>query len=348
MPGELPDLIGQSPPFAAMLRQVSSLAPLDRPLLVLGERGTGKELIAARLHFLSTRWDQPLVKLNCAALAPDLLESELFGHEAGAFTGATRRHQGRFERADHGTLFLDEIAAASSRIQEKLLRVVEYGEFERLGGDRTLSCDVRLIGATNLDLRARAATGAFRADLLDRLAFDVVHLPPLRARGEDIPLLANHFGAAMARELQAEFAGFAPQALAALAGHDWPGNVRELRNVAERSVHRHVTSGRTGPVEQIALDPFDSSYRLTAEPAPGAAPASAAPSAPAAFANHGSAYRRQVEAFERQLLQAALAAHGGHQRTAAAALQLTYDQFRGLLRKFALTGRDRTTTRSPA
>ncbi|MGI9502975.1 MAG: sigma 54-interacting transcriptional regulator, partial [Geminicoccaceae bacterium] len=201
MQRDLPDLIGEAPAFVDMLDHASRVAPLDRPVLVIGERGVGKELIASRLHFLSKRWDQPLVTVNCAALSEDLLESELFGHEAGAFTGAARRHIGRFERADGGTLFLDEIAAASLRVQEKLLRVIEYREFERLGGDRTLHADVRVIGATHADLPAEADAGRFRPDLLDRLAFDVIHVPPLRARSEDILLLAVHFAAAMAGEL---------------------------------------------------------------------------------------------------------------------------------------------------
>ena len=173
-----PPLIGHSPAFLSMLDEISRVAGLDRPVLVIGARGTGKELVAARLHFLSRRWDRPLVKLNCAALAESLLESELFGHEAGAFTGAVRAHAGRFERAEGGSLFLDEIAACSPAVQEKLLRAVEYGEFERVGGSRTLGCDVRVIGATNADLPALAAAGKFRADLLDRLAFEVITLPP--------------------------------------------------------------------------------------------------------------------------------------------------------------------------
>src|SRR5690349_20829590 len=165
---DLPALVGESPAFRAMLEHVSRAAPLVRPTLVIGERGTGKELVAARLHYLSRRWERPFLKLNCAALAESLLESELFGHESGAFTGAVRRHVGRFELADGGTLFLDEIANATPAVQEKMLRVIEYGEFERVGGSQTLSTDVRLIGATNADLPALAAEERFRADLLDR------------------------------------------------------------------------------------------------------------------------------------------------------------------------------------
>src|SRR6185369_9119219 len=184
-PRELPALLGESPAFLDMLAHVSHVAPLDRPVLVVGERGTGKELVAARINYLSPRWDKPFVKLNCAALAESLLDSELFGHEAGAFTGAVRRRAGRFELADGGTLFLDEIAQASTAVQEKILRVVEYGLFERVGGSAPVRVDVRVIAATNVHLPTAVAEGRFRADLLDRLAFDVVRIPPLRERRDD-------------------------------------------------------------------------------------------------------------------------------------------------------------------
>src|SRR5210317_1199640 len=161
-------MIGNSAALASALDQLSHLASINRPILIMGDRGTGKELAAERLHFLSPRWDAPLLKVNCAAMADSLLESELFGHEAGAFTGATRMQRGRFERADGGTLFLDELATMSVRVQEKLLRLVEYGEFERLGGQQTLSVDVRVIAASNVDLRQLAADKGFREDLLDR------------------------------------------------------------------------------------------------------------------------------------------------------------------------------------
>lgn len=198
MPGSLPretettTMLGESPAFLTLLEQASRVAEVDKPVLVIGERGTGKELIAARMHYLSRRWEAPLVKLNCAALTESLLETELFGHEAGAFTGATRRHVGRFEQADSGTLFLDELATVSLRVQDKILRAVEYGQFERVGGNETLTVDVRIIGATNRDLPAEVRDGRFRADLLDRLAFDVLTVPPLRARAADILRLADH------------------------------------------------------------------------------------------------------------------------------------------------------------
>ena len=321
-----PELIGQSPVFLDALAHASAAAALDRPLLICGERGSGKELIAARIHYLSPRWEGPLIKLNCAALADELLDSELFGHEAGAFTGATRRHAGRFERAEGGTLFLDEIAAASLRIQEKLLRVIEYGEFERVGGSETLNADVRVIAAANADLPAMAREGSFRADLLDRLAFDVIAAPPLRDRRDDIPLLAAHFAAGLAREIGARFDGFAPEALGALLAHDWPGNVRELKNAAERSLYRWLAQGKTGPVAAIEIDPFAAAAEKT-PPTP-----SRAADAPQRNIN----LRKEMAAFEKRLARDALAACSWNQKDAAARLSLTYDQMRGLVRKHRL------------
>jgi psp operon transcriptional activator len=326
----LPPLIGEAPALAGVLAEVSRMASLARPALVIGERGTGKELIAARLHYLSRRWEQPFLKLNCGALPETLLEAELFGHEAGAFTGALRRRLGRFELADGGTLFLDEIAAAGPAVQEKLLRAIEYGEYERLGSSETRRADVRVIAAANIDLPGLVAQGAFRADLLDRLAFDVVTLPPLRARPGDIPLLAAHFGRAMARELGRGFAGFAPTALAVLEAHDWPGNVRELKNVVERAVYRAEAEDR--PITEITLDPFASPYR------PAAAAADPAPPAPAAATLPPGDFTERVAAFERSLLDEALDRHRHNQRRAAAAIGLTYHQFRHQLRRHGLIG----------
>lgn len=215
MSEQLENLLGEANSFVEVLEQVSGLAKLNKPVLVIGERGTGKELIAHRLHYLSNRWQGPFISLNCAALNENLLDSELFGHEAGAFTGAQKRHLGRFERADGGTLFLDELATAPMLVQEKLLRVIEYGHLERVGGSQPLQVDVRLVCATNDNLPALAAAGKFRADLLDRLAFDVVQLPPLRERQQDIMLLAEHFAIQMCRELGLPlFPGFTPLAQA--------------------------------------------------------------------------------------------------------------------------------------
>jgi len=335
-PADLPPLVGEAEDFRAALAQVSQLAALDRPVLVVGERGTGKELVAARLTYLSPRWDKPFVKLNCATLAESLLDSELFGHEAGAFTGATRRRLSRFEMADRGTLFLDEIATASLAVQEKILRVIEYGAFERVGGNETHHVDVRVIAATNVDLPAEAEAGRFRRDLLDRLAFDVVTIPPLRQRAEDIPLLAEHFARSMTRELgRPAFPGFTAAALDRLAAYPWPGNVRELKNVVERSLHRWPRPEEL--VDDIVFDPFASPHRpARAAPAP---PLSAAAPASAVSAVGTERFLDRVAAFERELLADALASNRFHQRRTAAALGLTYDQLRHYLKKHALLAR---------
>jgi len=332
-------MLGSSPAFGAMLEQVSRLAPLDRPALIIGERGTGKELVAARLHYLSPRWEQPLVKLNCAALTESLLESELFGHEAGAFTGATKRHIGRFERADGGSLFLDELGTLPPRMQEKILRVIEYGEFERVGGSATLSVDVRIIGATNEDLPAAARDGRFRADLLDRLAFDVIHVPPLRSRPEDVLELAQHFAVAFTAELKRPyFAGFSAEAVAALLEWPWPGNVRELKNAVERSLYRAADA--TQPVQEIYFDPFAHEYDAPPARARGEAQDAgiAATMEPGADSSLPLDFRTVVDRFEQRLLLRALAAADGNRRVAAESLSLSYDQLRGLLRKHAIGG----------
>src|SRR5215212_4440878 len=248
-------LVGQSSSFLDAVERASRAAPLDRPVLVIGERGTGKELIAERLHHLSARWDGPLIVMNCAALPETLIEAELFGHEAGAFTGATRARAGRFEESDKGTLFLDELATLSMAAQERLLRAVEYGEVTRIGASRPIEVDVRIVAATNEDLPALADRGLFRADLLDRLSFEVITLPPLRVREGDIPLLAEHFGRRMSVELEwPNWPGFSSRAMAELEAYHWPGNVRELRNAVERAVYRHEDPER--PIDEIVFDPF--------------------------------------------------------------------------------------------
>lgn len=334
-----PDLIGQSRAFLDALDHASRIAGIDRPVLVMGERGAGKELLAARIHFLSGRWDGPLVKVNCAAMNETLLESELFGHEAGAFTGATKRHQGRFERAEGGTLFLDEIASASLRVQEKLLRVIEYGEYERIGGEETRQADVRIIAAANADLRVKAESSEFRADLLDRLAFDVVAAPPLRKRRDDIMLLAAHFANAVAAELNLSFPGFSPDAAAALRSHSWPGNVRELKNTAERAVFNWAALDREGPVDHVVLDPFEAAFGPIGESRIPDAPVGPMQAHPAPTASPGGSYdlRAHLKGIEKNLVSEALGAHGGSQKQAADALHLTYDQMRGLVRKHGLS-----------
>ena len=337
-----PELIGQSRVFLDALDHASRVAEIDRPILVVGERGSGKELFAGRIHFLSPRWDGPLVKVNCAAMNEELLESELFGHEAGAFTGASRKHKGRFERAEGGTLFLDEIASASLRVQEKLLRVIEYGEYERVGGEATLSADVRIVAAANVDLRARARDGTFRADLLDRLAFDVVAAPPLRDRREDIPLLAAYFAGAVLAEMgAATFPGFSPEALSRLQAHHWPGNVRELKNAAERAAFVWNADGGEGLIADIVIDPFERAHGKLAPRAPASTQAESAGAPPSAMQdaseNGAIDLRAHLDRIEKALAEAALRRHGGNQRRTAEALSLSYDQMRGIVRKYGLS-----------
>jgi psp operon transcriptional activator len=337
-------MIGESGTILEVQEQVSRIAPLAKPVLIVGERGTGKELIAARLHFLSERWGQPFLKLNCAAISESLLDSELFGHEAGAFSGATRQHKGYFERADGGTLFLDELATTSTQVQEKILRVIEYGELTRVGGDRLVEVDVRLVAATNGDLPALAAEGKFRSDLLDRLAFDVITIPPLRERREDIPLLAEFFALGMVKEMRrAYFPGFSPRAMAALHAYSWPGNVRELKNVVERAVYR--SADPEALIEGIVFDPFASPFR------PGKQPAESSSMAPgeenAVFGDSGSDpldhflaaetdLKSHLQGIELELLQRAYARCQFNQRRTAEFLGLTYHQFRAALRKYQL------------
>ena len=354
------NLLGQANSFLEVLEQISQIAPLDKPVLVIGERGTGKELVAARLHFLSKRWDQNYVKLNCAALNESLLESELFGYEAGAFTGAAKRREGRFELAHNGTLFLDELANTSGLIQEKLLRVVEYGEFERVGGNKTVKTDVRLVAATNEDLPALADAGEFRADLLDRLAFDVITIPPLRERPEDIMMLAENFAIYMAREPEMElFSGFTERAKRILMEYDWPGNIRELKNVVERAVYR--TNNPHLPVHEIVLDPFESIYRpksrvkthdrissideaprITHQP-PANDDADTQDTTSLPVTNVGESapnypidLKELSQQHEIDMIKRALADSQYNQKKTAEKLSLTYHQLRGYLKKYNL------------
>lgn len=324
-----PALIGESDAFLQAVEAVSQLAHLDRPALIIGERGTGKELFAARAHYLSPRWGGPFIKMNCAALSDELLDAELFGYVPGAFTGATRQRAGRFELADGGSLFLDELATMSSRLQEKLLRVIEYGEFEPLGSSDSRRVSVRVIAATNLDLPSAVAAGRFRADLLDRLSFDVITLPPLRARGDDIIILAEQFGRDMTRELgRASFAGFSASVRDTLMNHAWPGNVRELRNAVERSVYRQDNPAQA--IRQLILDPFASPWRPSNQAVSASTPAKQLPR------RYPYDLREHLEEHEISLLRQALADHQFHQGDTAKALNLSYDQLRSLIRKYAL------------
>jgi psp operon transcriptional activator len=336
--------IGQSLAFLDAVERTSRAAPLNRPILVIGERGTGKELIAERLHHLSSRWAGPLVIMNCAALPENLIEAELFGHEAGSFTGAAKTRHGRFEEADGGTLFLDELGTLSMPAQDRLLRATEYGEITRIGASKPISVDVRIVAATNENLPAQVDKGKFRADLLDRLSFEVITLPPLRARQGDIPLLAEHFGRRMAVELDwPNWPGFTSRAFAELEAYAWPGNVRELRNVVERAVYRHEDAER--PVDQIVFDPFHSpwapnqSQAFTTPQAVQSAEEQDEVPAPATVAvppGGTSDFRGAVAEYERQLLEEALRRNRFNQRATAAALNLSYDQLRHALKRHRL------------
>src|SRR5947208_5075326 len=339
--------IGQSLAFLDAVERASRAAPLNRPVLVIGERGTGKELIAERLHHLSSRWAGPLIIMNCAALPENLIEAELFGHEAGSFTGAAKTRHGRFEEADGGTLFLDELGTLSMPAQDRLLRATEYGEITRIGASRPINVDVRIVAATNENLPAQVDKGHFRADLLDRLSFEVITLPPLRARQGDVPLLAEHFGRRMAAELDwSNWPGFTSRAMAELETYSWPGNVRELRNAVERAVYRHEDSERA--IDEIVFDPFRSPWAPTSVDMAQAhaAPATAAPLEDAAAPLHlvSSAeppratndFRSAVAAYERQLLEDALRKNRFNQRATAAALGLSYDQLRHALKRHKL------------
>ena len=336
--------VGQSLAFLDSVERASRAAPLNRPVLVIGERGTGKELIAERLHHLSGRWAGPLVTMNCAALPETLIEAELFGHEAGSFTGAAKTRHGRFEEADGGTLFLDELATLSSPAQDRLLRAVEYGEVTRIGASKPIRVDVRIVAATNEHLPRLVDDGRFRADLLDRLSFEVITLPPLRVRNGDVPILADHFARRMAAELEwPQWPGFSTRALAALVAYQWPGNVRELRNVVERAVYRAEDPERQ--VDIIQFDPFHSPW----------APADSASAAPHENPEHPTAAPRPVDlpatvpppvltddlrsavnAYERALLEDALSRNRFNQRATATALGLSYDQLRHAMKRHKL------------
>jgi psp operon transcriptional activator len=337
-------LVGQASSFLDAIERASRAAPLDRPVLVIGERGTGKELVAERLHHLSSRWDGPLVVMNCAALPETLIEAELFGHEAGSFTGASKSRAGRFEEADGGTLFLDELATLSSGAQDRLLRATEYGEVTRVGASKPVQVDVRIVAATNEHLPRLVEEGRFRADLLDRLSFEVITLPPLRNRESDIPVLADHFARRMALELDwEEWPGFSDDASAKMLAYPWPGNVRELRNVVERAVYRWQDPTR--PIDIIQFDPFESPWLPKVQPAAAAQPADAAaaaltlspPTVPSAYDPGACAdFRLSVAEYEKAILTAALERCRWNQRAAAAALQLSYDQLRHALRRHEL------------
>jgi psp operon transcriptional activator len=343
------EAIGQSEAFMEFREQISRVAPIDRPVLILGERGTGKELAASSLHFLSGRWHNPLVTLNCSALTPGLIGSELFGYEKGAFTGAAARKKGRFEKASDGTLFLDEIGTIPLEVQEKILRVVEYGSFERVGSSDPIHVDVRIVAATNADLKSMADSGRFKQDLLDRLSFEVIYVPPLRKRKEDILILANHFAGRMAYELGRDNPPeIVPDAAAALENYPWPGNIRELKNVIERAVYKAPYHETNYKISEISFNPFISPFRDDSE----IINKEDGEKSICKACEHqykinedtvgisdgdgrirSKSFKEAVAEFETALLNEALNECRFNQKAAAQKLGLSYHQLRGLLKK---------------
>ncbi|CAB1065578.1 Psp operon transcriptional activator [Olavius sp. associated proteobacterium Delta 1] len=329
-PSGASEALGQSEVFLEFQERLSRVAPVNRPVLLLGERGTGKELAANRLHYLSKRWQGAFLTLNCSALSSSLIESELFGFEKGAFTGAAQRRIGRFEAADNGTLFLDEIGNIPMEVQEKILRVVEYNAFERVGSSESIEVDVRIIAATNADVKALAARNMFKEDLLDRLSFEVLVVPPLRERGEDILLLAKYFAGHMAIELEREeIPQFSPQAVRALEVHQWPGNVRELKNVVERAVYRSQST----TISEVEFDPFSSPYQKK-PPEMATDDANQEKNSAGTGDLMGRPLKTAVRDLKVLMLENALQQAKFNQKKAAQILGLTYHQFRGLYRQY--------------
>jgi DNA-binding NtrC family response regulator len=300
-------LVGESPQLRDLLERLDRVAVIPRPVLIVGERGTGKELVARAIHALTGRGDRPFIAVNCAAFPETLLESELFGHERGAFTGADRLVQGRFEQANGGTLFLDEISRMPTSFQQKILRVVEYGTFTRIGGSHEIRSNARILAASNADLQVSIREGTFLPDLYDRLAFEIVRVPPLRERQGDIRVLARYFLDEFLKEIPA-LGGktWDELALAALERYPFPGNVRELKTIVERAAYRDTT--REINLEDLAL--------------------------PEVTASQGGTFRERVEAYERQLIRDALSASGGNQADAARRLGLAYHRFRYYAHKY--------------
>jgi psp operon transcriptional activator len=323
--------LGESETFLNFQQALSRAATVNRSVLVVGERGSGKEIAASRLHYLSPRWQHNLVTVNCAALPPSLIETELFGYEAGAFTGATKTRKGRFEEAEGGTLFLDEIGLIPLEVQEKILRVVEYGTFERVGSSKTHESDVRIVGATNADLPTLCAEGKFKEDLLDRLSFEVLFLPPLRERGEDILLLAEFFAAKMSLECgRADMPILTDAVRRQLLSYPWPGNVRELKNVVERAVYR--SAGRE--ITTIQFNPFENPYAPCRPTTAIQPPETEVPGVPFEVPLALDSYEQAKRDLDITFIRRALAEAEGNQKEAASAMGLTYDQFRGLYRKY--------------
>ncbi len=305
------EMIGDSPPMRELGAMIRAVAPSEASVLILGESGTGKELVAKALHEGSPRKTRPLVTVNCAALAENLLESELFGHEKGAYTGAQRQRDGRFVQADGGTLFLDEIGEMAPALQAKLLRALQQGEVQRLGSDRSIRVDVRVLAATNRDLEAEVRDGGFREDLYYRLNVIALRVPSLRERPEDIPLLARHFLRRFAERNRKTFRGFRPRVMDLMLHYDWPGNVRELENVVERAV---VLS----PGEFVTENDLPATLRGAEKSA------------------SGPAMGQSLEDAEREAIARTLEQVGNNKSEAARVLGVTRVTLRSKMKKFGL------------
>jgi transcriptional regulator with GAF, ATPase, and Fis domain len=327
-----------------VLKTVEQVGRSRATVLVHGESGTGKELIAAAIHHHSPRREKPFVRLNCAALAESLLESELFGHERGAFTGATERREGRFELANNGTLLLDEVSEIPAALQAKLLRVLQEREFERVGGSRTIKVNVRIIATSNRDLLANVAKGDFRQDLYYRLNVFPVQVPSLRERIDDVPLLADHFLKRFARKHGVKVTGFSDSARAALLGYRWPGNVRELQNTVERAVilsesGRAVTAAALGlPGDMAATDanqahPWESEIIEVPEPA-----TTAGGGDPTQSITDGAGQVLRLDALEKQAIRVALRQTAGNRTQAASALGISIRTLRNKLQEYREAG----------
>jgi DNA-binding NtrC family response regulator len=317
------NLIGSGPGMRRVFEMIQKVAETDLTVLIRGESGTGKELVAQALHQRSPRRSRPFVAVNCAAISKELVESELFGHEKGAFTGADARRIGRFEAANGGTIFLDEIGDMAPETQAKVLRVLQEHEFERVGGTAPVDVDVRVVAATHRDLEEEVKAGRFREDLYYRLKVVEVDLPPLRERLEDLPALVERFSVQLAERLERERVRISPEALARLACHGWPGNVRELRNVIERA--GVLCSGERIEEVDLQLD---------------RAPAGDAPRASDADASFRDAKRKAVEDFERDYLLGALRENGGNISRTAAAIGMVRQSLQQKIRELGLRSED--------
>ena len=302
-------IVSESPQMLQALDQIDRVAKIPRPVLITGERGTGKELVARAIHIAAGQASRPIIVVNCAAFPDTLLETELFGHEKGAFTGADSQAHGKFELADGGTLFLDEIGNMSLSFQQKILRVVEYGSFTRVGGSAEIEVNARIIAATNVDLQAHMTQGLFLRDLYDRLSFEVIHVPPLRDRQGDVDLLARHFLNLFMQEIPS-LGGkrLSQSALGVLRRYPFPGNVRELKNIIERAAYRDTTN---------EITPEDLGMARTER-----------------RAIEGDTFTEKVDAFKQHLITGALAAATGNQAEAARKLGLSYHQYRYFLKKY--------------